>query len=105
MCKNYEKEPERLWESNPGRPSRTIRLANPDGEGEDYEVEVPLAQWDYAHIVSRIIKARYDDDQREAISFNYQNDPTDEEHSREMDELQAWRANAKEVARRILGME
>lgn len=66
---------------------------------------MPIAQWDYAHIVSRIIKARYDDDQREAISFNYQNDPTDEEHSREMDELQAWRANAKEVARRILGME
>ena len=103
MCVKYEPKETPLWEAIPGKPARLIKIARKDGEEENYEVTVPLAQWDYAHIVSLIIKARYDDDQREAISFNYQDDPANEEHAREMEELQEWRALAKATAHEVLG--
>lgn len=110
MSKDYGKqEPERLWESNPGRPSRTIRLANPDGEGEDYEVEVPLAQWDYDHIVCYIVTKRYPNDRMQAIQNNFLKSLSGaagekgEEYLQEFNDMQAWRDLAKETAHQILG--
>ncbi|MCR5037848.1 MAG: hypothetical protein K6A94_00715 [Bacteroidales bacterium] len=104
MSKDYGKqETEKLWEANPGRPTRTIKLANPNGE-EDYEVEVPIAQWDYAHIVTFIIRSRYSADQMEAILNNQVADATSK-HVAEFEEMQEWRKLAKRTAKEVLGIE
>ena len=59
----------------------------------------PLAE-DYAPLVSAIVREEYTQDDVEAIMNNYLADP--EGHKADFDELQAWRAKAKQVAREVI---
>lgn len=55
----------------------------------------------YGEIVTAIIRARYTADQVEAIVLNHGDGNAD--HEAEYDALQAWRAEAKRVAKIVLG--
>ena len=61
--------------------------------------------WSYPAIVSAIIKERYPDDAMDAIVNNYLADPKSEEYKMEMQEMQDWRANAKELAQIFLRID
>ena len=63
-------------------------------------VIVPFTQDDYPMLVSAIVREEYTQDDVEAIMNNYLADP--EGHKADFDELQAWRAKAKQVAREVI---
>ena len=75
-------------------------------EGYEYdEVSImtqnnPLADEDYAPLVSAIVREEYTQDDVEAIMNNYLADP--EGHKEEFDRLQSWRAFAKETAYNVI---
>ena len=56
----------------------------------------------YAHVVSAIIKERYDSDSMQAIINNHLADSESEEHAKEFADMQAWRVKAKEVAKLVI---
>ena len=56
---------------------------------------------DYATIVSAIVRSRYSADDVEAIVLNHGDE--DPEHEQRYADLQAWRVEAKAVARQVLG--
>ncbi len=61
---------------------------------------VRLTSNDYPALVAAIVRDRYSQDQVEAIVNNYLADP--EGRRQEFDELQAWRAKAKEEAMKVI---
>lgn len=75
-----------------------------DGTWECEEVEYnhkePLTkEKDYGSIVSTLIRAHYSQDRVEAITQGYLADP--EDHKKEFDVLQEWRAESKRIAKSI----
>ena len=64
-------------------------------------IRVPLT-YNYAILVSTIIKEKYSDDKMQAIINNYLMDITDTEHKQEFIDMQQWRAHAKEIAKEII---
>ena len=77
-------------------PKRYLRfdIEKVEGEYHYYEVELPVFKWDYSHLVSAIIRAKYSQDEVEAILLNKGKTTADNQR---YEELQAWRAHAKEV--------
>jgi hypothetical protein len=63
-------------------------------------VIVPFSQDDYPMLVSSLVRERYSEDDVEAIMNNYLADP--EGHKADFDELQAWRAKAKQTAKEVI---
>ena len=73
-------------------------------ECDMYEYDVVYVQKNelsYSNIVSTIIRDQYSDDKMQAIINNYLLDGSDE-HVFEFNELQSWRKQAKEVAKKVL---
>lgn len=110
MCIKYQPEPAE-WQAIAGQPARRIlfgkRTEEQETEGQEtgrYSVTVPLAQWDYDHIVTIIIRSRYSADQMEAILNNQVADATSK-HMAEFEEMQEWRKLAKRTAKEVLGIE
>jgi len=77
-------------------PKRYLRfdIENVDGEYRYNEVELPVFQWDFQHLVSAIIRARYSQDDVEAILLNKGKSTAD---NARYEELQSWREHAKEI--------
>lgn len=69
---------------------RTSESEGPEGNVICTEVRVPVFTWDYAHLVSAIVRSRYRQDTVEAIMLN-----GDE---RELLALEEWRTHAKNLA-------
>ena len=55
----------------------------------------------YEYIVDKIIRAKYSASQVEAIINNYLSDMKNKERLKEFDELQAWRNEAKDAAKKV----
>lgn len=53
-------------------------------------------------IISAVIRAKYDQDEMEAIINNYLEDPTDEGALADIHEMQSWRCLAKLIATEAL---
>lgn len=53
-------------------------------------------------IISAVIRSKYDQDRMEAVMNNYLQDPTDEAAAAAFREMQAWRAEAKLIAKEAL---
>lgn len=122
MSKIHETDQPAEWTGIPNMPARRILFGQkpeepePDPSGEEptdnaadedngrYSVIVPLAQWDYDHIVTIIIRSRYSADQMEAILNNQIADAT-AKHLAEFEEMQEWRKLAKQTAKQILKIE
>jgi len=64
------------------------------------QAEGNIFNWDYAHLVAAIIRAKYSADDVEAIILN--NGDGEPEHKASYNELQAWRKHAKDVAREVI---
>lgn len=82
--------------------SRTRQLTTETADAGELRVVMYPWNWDYASVVAALVNARYDRDAMEAIVNNYLADPADAEHAAEMAAMQAWRAEAKAIARRAL---
>lgn len=79
-----------------------INYEHIDSLNSDNYVTVGIFHFNYDSIVSAIIKQRYPSDRMQAVINNYLLDPEDEEIKREFQEMQAWRAFAKETAKAAL---
>lgn len=67
----------------------------------EYAHTQPLTEKDYGPLVSAIIRGRYTADDMEALLNNYVSSKT-AEHKSEWQQMQAWRATAKQVAREVI---
>lgn len=68
-------------------------------QGHTVRVEQPL---EYGKVVSAIVRLKYSADEVEAILCNGSDTPT---HEEELRIFQAWRTQAKEVAREVCGIQ
>ena len=74
-------------------------------EGEMYkweQVNVPIEKWNYSGVVDAIISHKYPTDKMQAVINNYLLDPNDEYAISEFNAMQAWRKEAKEIAKEAL---
>ena len=73
--------------------------------GEMYkweQVNVPIEKWDYSGIVDALVSHKYPIDKMQAVINNYLLDPYDEYAVSEFNAMQAWRKEAKEIAKEAL---
>jgi len=61
--------------------------------------------WNYGPIVNAIVTLEYPTDKMQAVVNNYLGAPEDPEAVGEMQDMQNWRAFAKQVAKDALAME
>ena len=76
--------------------------------GENYEfeqIEVPVGRFDYAGIVDALVIYKYPNDKMQAVINNYLLEPENEEYITAFNEMQAWRKEAKEIAKQALEYE
>lgn len=87
----------KLWY---GQPKATINydVVEVDNEFEFESITLQPYVWDYGSIVSAIVREKYSQDRVEAILANN----AIEAESEEMEEFQAWRVHAKEVAHELI---
>ena len=74
-------------------------------EWEYDRVSIPAGKWDYSGVVDALVQYKYPIDKMQAVINNYLLDPTDEETVKEFNEMQAWRKEAKEIAKQALEYE
>jgi len=91
-----------------GSPAKAVNFdikEEADGTFSYYNVKVPLARWDYDHIVDAIITAEYPNDRMQAIINNYllAKREEGEDAIEEFLQMQEWRALAKATAHEVLG--
>lgn len=112
MKRIYSQEPPRLKEVgrtvNPVTHTTLINFdvrEEKDSEQGKYsylQVEMYPSQMRRSAIISAVIRAKYDQDEMEAIINNYLEDPTDEEALADIHEMQTWRCLAKQIATEAL---
>lgn len=75
----------------------------PTQDGYEWEqVNVPANKWDYAGVVDALISHKYPIDKMQAVINNYLLDPEDQFAIDEFHKMQAWRKEAKEIAKEAL---
>ncbi len=88
-----------------GMKQRTVRTeitAMDDGGYRYEEIALPPGVWDYGSLVAAMVRLRYSDDEMTAVISNHLLDPANAETEAEWEAMQAWRAQAKATARRLL---
>lgn len=76
--------------------------------GEMYkweQVNVPIEKWNYSGVVDALISYKYPIDKMQAVINNYLLDPEDAYAIDEFNKMQAWRKEAKEIAKQALEYE
>lgn len=72
-------------------------------EGFEWEsVDMPQTKWDYSGVVDALVSHKYPNDKMQAVINNYLLEPENEEYIRVFNEMQAWRKEAKEIAKEAL---
>lgn len=66
------------------------------------QVELYPSQMNRSAIISAVIRAKYNQNEMEAIINNYLEDPTDEGALADIHEMQTWRRLAKHIATEAL---
>lgn len=112
MTRIYANEPPRLKEVgrtvNPVTHTTLINFdirEEQDSERGKYsylQVEMYPSQMHRSAIISAVIRAKYDQDEMEAIINNYLENPTDEDVLADIHEMQTWRCRAKHIATEAL---
>ncbi|MBQ9309876.1 MAG: hypothetical protein IJ222_03330 [Bacteroidales bacterium] len=102
----YEKRPPLISVSKSGEKYHSTLNYLIEESGDGYEVasvtiatDGPLSEEHYGKLVSAIVRSRYSEDDTEAIICNYSLTPRSSVAKDEMNELQQWRAMAKERAK------
>jgi hypothetical protein len=77
-----------------------------DGELWSWEeIHIPDGHFEYAPIVDALIQFKYPIDKMQAVINNYLLDPEDAYAIDEFNKMQAWRKEAKEIAKEALDYE
>ena len=72
-------------------------------EGFEWEsVDMPQTKWNYPGVVDALVQYKYPNDKMQAVINNYLLDPYDEYAISEFHKMQAWRKEAKEIAKEAL---
>lgn len=66
------------------------------------QVKIPNGRFDYSGIIDALVTYKYPNDKMQSVINNYLLDPTDETIVNEFNEMQAWRKEAKEIAKQAL---
>ena len=74
-------------------------------EWEYDRVSIPAGKWDYSGVVDALIQYKYPIDKMQAVINNYLLDPEDAYAIDEFNKMQAWRKEAKEIAKEALMYE
>ena len=59
----------------------------------------PVTSFDYAYLVDKIVKIKYSPEDQIAILCNIDLDPDNENYIQRYNDMQEWRAHAKEIAK------
>lgn len=68
-------------------------------------IEVDFNKWEYGGIVDALITYKYPNEKMQAVINNYLLEPENEEFVTAFNEMQAWRKEAKEIAKQALDYE
>lgn len=79
-----------------------IDICDKNGIYEWERVEIPAGRWDYAGVVDALVQYKYPIDKMQAVINNYLLDPEDAYAIDEFNKMQAWRKEAKEIAKEAL---
>lgn len=79
-----------------------IDIVYSNGEYNWEQVKIPAGRWDYAGVVDALVQYKYPIDKMQAVINNYLLDPNDEYAISEFNAMQAWRKEAKEIAKEAL---
>lgn len=66
------------------------------------QVEIEFNKWNYSGVVDALITYKYPIDKMQAVINNYLLEPSNEEYIAAFNEMQAWRKEAKEIAKEAL---
>ena len=69
------------------------------------EIHIPDGHFEYAAIVDSLISYKYPIDKMQSVINNYLLEPENEEYILAFNEMQAWRKEAKEIAKQALEYE
>lgn len=69
------------------------------------QILVTKRNWEYGKIVDALISYKYPNDKMQAVINNYLLDPNDAYAIEEFNKMQAWRKEAKEIAKQALEYE
>lgn len=69
------------------------------------QVHVTKRNWEYGKIVDALISHKYPIDKMQAVVNNYLLEPENPEYITAFNEMQAWRKEAKEIAKEALTYE
>lgn len=73
------------------------------GEMYIYEpIKVEYDRWEYGGVVDALVTFKYPNDKMQAVINNYLLEPENEEFVTAFNEMQAWRKEAKEIAKEAL---
>lgn len=75
---------------------------NEEGDWVATQITMPVGVTDYGSIVSALINAKYNNDQMQAIVNNKLLNDGDPDHEAAFQEMQAWRTEAKRIAKEIV---
>ena len=68
-------------------------------------VEIPAGRFDYGGIIDALVTFKYPIDKMQSVINNYLLEPENEEYILAFNEMQAWRKEAKEIAKQALEYE
>lgn len=66
------------------------------------QVKIPNGRFEYSGIVDALISYKYPNDKMQAVINNYLLEPENLEYVTVFNEMQAWRKEAKEIAKKAL---
>lgn len=66
------------------------------------QVKIPNGRFDYGGIVDSLVQYKFPNDKMQAVINNYLLEPENEEFVTAFNEMQAWRKEAKEIAKEAL---
>ena len=69
------------------------------------QVKIPNGRFDYGGIVDSLVQYKYPNDKMQSVINNYLLEPDNAEYVAEFNEMQAWRKEAKEIAKQALEYE
>lgn len=86
---------------------RTTYFINLNAEFQDGwyifdQIKIEFDKWNYSGVVDALISFKYPIDKMQATINNYLLDPNDAYAIEEFNEMQAWRKEAKEIAKEAL---
>ena len=77
-------------------------------QGEWYvheQAKIEYDKWNYSGVVDALVQYKYPIDKMQAVINNYLLDPNDAYAIEEFNKMQAWRKEAKEIAKQALEYE